>query len=78
MAEGNRHLGYKDVLNALEDRSPGTKAAFVFGFLDRVHGRFSGDAGEERAALGKCSVCGSPTTSDVCAFCRLRERAGGT
>jgi len=77
MAEGNRHLGYKDVLNALEDRSPGTKAAFVFGFLDRVHERFAGDAAEERAALGECSVCGSPTTGDVCAFCRLRERAGG-
>jgi uncharacterized protein (TIGR00269 family) len=77
MAEGNRHLGYKEVLNALEDRSPGTKASFVFGFLDRVHERFAGDAGAERADLGECSVCGSPTTGDVCAFCRLRERAGG-
>jgi tRNA-5-methyluridine54 2-sulfurtransferase len=77
MAEGNRHLGYKDVLNVLEDRSPGTKAAFVFGFLDRAHERFAGDASEERAALGECSVCGSPTTGDVCAFCRLRGRAGG-
>ena len=35
MAAGNRHLGYKDVLNALEDRSPGSKAAFLFGFLER-------------------------------------------
>jgi uncharacterized protein (TIGR00269 family) len=77
MAEGNRHLGYKEVLNALEDRSPGTKAAFVFGFLDRAQERFAGDAGAERAELGTCSVCGSPTTGDVCAFCRLRERAGG-
>ncbi|MGI8797472.1 MAG: ATP-binding protein [Acidimicrobiia bacterium] len=77
MAEGNRHLGYKEVLNALEDRSPGTKSAFVFGFLDRAHERFAGDAGAERAELGECSVCGSPTTGDVCAFCRLRERAGG-
>jgi len=30
MAAGNRHLGYKEVLNALEERSPGSKAAFLF------------------------------------------------
>jgi uncharacterized protein (TIGR00269 family) len=75
MAAGNRHLGYKDALNALEERSPGTKAAFVFGFLDRAHPRFAGAAREEREALRECSACGSPTTGDVCAFCRLRERA---
>ena len=75
MAADNRHLGYKDALNALEERSPGTKAAFVFGFLDRAHPRFAGAAREEREALRECSACGSPTTGDVCAFCRLRERA---
>jgi tRNA-5-methyluridine54 2-sulfurtransferase len=76
MAEGNRHLAYKEVLNALEDRSPGAKAAFVFGFVDRAHDRFAGDAGAERESLQQCVVCGSPTTNDVCAFCRLRERVG--
>jgi tRNA-5-methyluridine54 2-sulfurtransferase len=76
MAEGNRHLGYKDVLNALEDRSPGAKAAFLFGFLDRAHDRFVDDADDERDSLQACLVCGSPTTGDVCAFCRLRDRVG--
>jgi uncharacterized protein (TIGR00269 family) len=76
MAEGNRHLGYKEVLNALEDRSPGTKAAFLFGFLEHGHERFAAAAEIERDTLGACSVCGSPTTGDVCAFCRLRERVG--
>ena len=34
-----RHLDlFKEVLNALEDRSPGTKAAFLFGFLDSAPG----------------------------------------
>ena len=55
MAEGNRHLGYKEVLNALEDRSPGTKAAFLFGFLERGHERFAGDA-EPRSATS-CGAC---------------------
>jgi len=76
MAEGNRHLGFKEVLDSLEDRSPGAKAAFVFGFVDRAHEYFTDDAGAEREGLRECVVCGSPTTSDVCAFCRLRERVG--
>ena len=36
MAAGNRHLGYKEALNDIEVTSPGSKAAFYFGFLDRV------------------------------------------
>jgi uncharacterized protein (TIGR00269 family) len=79
MAAGNRHLGYKDVLNALEDRSPGTKAAFLNGFLERGHQRFDdADAIQERADLQPCARCGSPTTAEICAFCRLQERAAGT
>jgi uncharacterized protein (TIGR00269 family) len=76
MAAGNRHLGYKEVLNALEDRSPGSKAAFLFGFLERGHERFAGDAEDERDELGECTVCGSPTPGTVCAFCRLRSQVG--
>jgi len=76
MAEGNRHLGYKEVLDALEERSPGAKASFLFGFLDRAHDRFTDDADVEREGLQACMVCGSPTTGEVCAFCRLRERVG--
>ncbi len=76
MAEGNRHLGFKEVLDSLEDRSPGAKAAFLFGFVERAHDYFTDDAGAEREGLRECVVCGSPTTSDVCAFCRLRERVG--
>ncbi len=30
MAEGNRHLAYKEALNLLEQKSPGAKANFVF------------------------------------------------
>ena len=76
MAEGNRHLGYKEVLNALEDRSPGSKASFLFGFVERGHERFADTAAEERDDLRECSVCGAPTPGEVCAFCRLRERVG--
>jgi uncharacterized protein (TIGR00269 family) len=75
MAAGNRHLHYKEVLNALEDRSPGTKAAFVHGFFERGHDRFGAPDGDEAVTLGRCEQCGAPTTGTVCAFCRLRARA---
>jgi hypothetical protein len=38
LTEGNRHLGYKDVLTAIEAESPGTKHAFYFGYLARASG----------------------------------------
>jgi uncharacterized protein (TIGR00269 family) len=78
MAVGNKHIGYKEVLNALEERSPGSKASFVHGFWDHAHEKFAGEAAEERAELGACRSCGAPTPGDLCAFCRLRARATGT
>ena len=76
MAEGNRHLGFKEVLNALEDRSPGSKAAFLFGFFARGHERFGAE--EADLELVPCPGCGAPTTTGgLCAFCSLRDRAAG-
>lgn len=75
MAAGNRHLGYKEALNAIEASSPGTKHELYFGFLARAADRFEDDA--RRDELGTCASCGAPTPSEVCAFCRLVERAGG-
>jgi uncharacterized protein (TIGR00269 family) len=76
MAEGNRHLGFKEVLNALEDKSPGSKAAFLNGFFARGHERFQMEA--EELELAPCPECGAPTTTGgTCAFCSLRARAAG-
>src|SRR4029450_977076 len=76
MAAGNRHLGYKDTLNELEARSPGTKAAFLVGILARAHPQLVRDDAEGAGVeLHPCPSCGAPTPSDVCAFCRLRARA---
>ncbi len=75
MAEGNKHIGYKEALNAVEATSPGSKAAFYFGFLDKVSHHFASHAAGERQELGRCSSCGAATTGDACAFCKLRSRA---
>jgi len=75
MADGNRHLGYKEALNAVEERSPGSKHAFYFGFLERASHLFTPEARAEQEGLRSCARCGTPTPGDICAFCRLVERA---
>jgi uncharacterized protein (TIGR00269 family) len=77
MAEGNRHLRYKEALNGIEAASPGTKHDFYFGFLARAAERFTPEVDEARAALVRCERCGAPTPDSPCAFCRLVERVGG-
>ena len=80
MVGGNTVLRYKDALNELERHSPGTKAHFLFGFLDRVRDENFADADRDALQLLECSTCGQPTTPGhgsgevICAFCRTRER----
>ncbi|MGK2958341.1 MAG: ATP-binding protein [Acidimicrobiales bacterium] len=75
MSAGNRHIGYKEALDAIEAGSPGTKAAFFHEFLDKASHLFTPESDAIRDELLECATCGSPTTGEVCAFCRLIERA---
>jgi uncharacterized protein (TIGR00269 family) len=77
MAAGNKHLGYKEALNAIEAQSPGSKHDFYHGFLARASARFTPQATAEQEQLQPCRRCGAPTPGDVCAFCKLVERATG-
>jgi tRNA(Ile)-lysidine synthase TilS/MesJ/sulfur carrier protein ThiS len=81
MVGGNTVLRYKDALNELERHSPGTKAQFLFGFLDRVQPAHFDNADPAGETLVACSGCGMPTTpprqahmDPLCAFCRTRQR----
>jgi uncharacterized protein (TIGR00269 family) len=74
MAAGNKHLGYKDALNAIEAQSAGTKHDFYFGFLRNGLDRFAPEASAEREELHDCPRCGAPTPGEVCAFCKLVAR----
>ncbi len=73
MAAGNKHLGYKDALNALEEKSPGAKHAFYFNFLRDAVDRFV-DPDTDAHTLTACQRCGAPAGGDLCSFCRLIER----
>jgi tRNA(Ile)-lysidine synthase TilS/MesJ len=77
MSVGNKHLGYKEALNRLEAESPGAKAAFYLGFLDRMAPLLADRAAQAVDGLERCLRCGAPTTSEICAFCRLVERTAG-
>jgi uncharacterized protein (TIGR00269 family) len=71
---GATSLRLKEVLNRMENRSPGTKLQFYFDFLRvREKGIFPALA---RAELHSCPHCVEATgASGQCAFCCLLERA---
>ncbi|HIP84403.1 MAG TPA: TIGR00269 family protein, partial [Methanothermococcus okinawensis] len=67
-AKGAITLYYKEVLNQLEERRPGTKIRFVRGFLKKRH-LFEGDV--EKWEVKECKICGMPSGGEVCSFCRI-------
>jgi uncharacterized protein (TIGR00269 family) len=77
MAVGNRHLGYKEALNRIEASSPGSKAAFYLGFLERMAPLLAGRSEADQGGLSSCASCGAPTTGETCSFCRLVDRVAG-
>ena len=70
-ARGATSITHKELLNRLEAASPGSKAMFVQGFLDKARGLFQG---REPVTLLECVRCGQTTTGEVCAFCKLRDQ----
>jgi uncharacterized protein (TIGR00269 family) len=69
-SEGATSLRLKEVLNSMENGSPGTKLSFYFSFLRAKEKNIFPDY--ERPALKPCRECGQPTVAeDLCAFCRL-------
>jgi tRNA-5-methyluridine54 2-sulfurtransferase len=76
IAAGNRHLS----LQGVAQRGRGqvarhAKASFYLGFLERMAPLLAGRSAAASGDLNHCERCGSPTTGDVCAFCRLVEKA---
>jgi tRNA-5-methyluridine54 2-sulfurtransferase len=74
LVAGNTQLRYKDALNTIEANSPGTKAQFFLGYLDRGMPLFARD---DEVTLVPCGSCGQPTTGRFCAFCRARAQVLG-
>ncbi|MEX0868052.1 MAG: ATP-binding protein, partial [Nitriliruptoraceae bacterium] len=73
LVTGNTGQELKASLDVLEAATPGVKAQLLFGFLARQD-RFADRADPDVASLTACASCGMPTTAEVCAFCRQREK----
>jgi uncharacterized protein (TIGR00269 family) len=74
LVAGNTQLKYKDAMNHLEAGSPGTKASFYLGFVERAASLFQG---EDDVELSECERCGQLTTGRFCAFCRAVAQVKG-
>ncbi|HET9490511.1 MAG TPA: TIGR00269 family protein [Methylomirabilota bacterium] len=70
-ARGATSILHKDILNRMEDASPGAKHNFLFGFLDKARAAFER---AEAVDLRECTRCGQVTTGTVCAFCKLSDQ----
>jgi len=69
-AAGAKTLLYKELLNRVEEESPGTKIRFVMGYLAQA-----GRDGEKRERQF-CKLCGYPSYAERCVVCRILERFG--
>jgi len=69
-AKGATSIAHKDVLNRLEEASPGSKHNFLFGFLEKARPAFEK---VETVELHECTSCGQVTTGAICAFCKLAD-----
>src|SRR5262245_26256024 len=70
-AKGATSIQHKDILNRMEEASPGAKHNFLFGFLDKARPAFER---AEAVELRECTRCGQVTTGTVCAFCKLSDQ----
>jgi uncharacterized protein (TIGR00269 family) len=70
-AEGATSIAHKELLNRLEEASPGSKHNFLFGFLEKARPAFEH---LEPVVLQECASCGQVTTGAVCAFCKLADQ----
>lgn len=74
LVAGNTQLRYKEAMNSIERTSPGAKAQFFLGYLERGRVLF---ASQDVAKLTACERCGQSTTGRFCAFCRARAQILG-
>lgn len=71
-ARGATSITYKEALNHIEQAAPGTKLAFFKGFLKHKEAFLHQEPVPD---LKECARCGQVTTEEVCAVCRLKEKA---
>jgi uncharacterized protein (TIGR00269 family) len=62
----------KELMNKLEEESPGQKYQFYQNFLLTGRPAFAAVAEERGVKHSPCPACESPTTAEICSVCRLK------
>jgi len=65
---------YRAFLDQVEKESPGLKHAMVRNFIKHIRPALLAHLGRRLPPLRPCSECGMPSSGQICAFCRLKEK----
>ncbi len=63
---------WKDIIYDIERKKPGFKRCFVMNLVKYL--KLKTHTGSNGESYRYCRLCGEITTSDICAFCRLKQR----
>ena len=66
---------YKKLLHELEKKHPGIGLMFVKHFIKDVSPYIKREKASERKIV-KCSICGMPSSTNPCSFCRIKLKLG--
>ncbi|MGB9719332.1 MAG: TIGR00269 family protein [Candidatus Anstonellales archaeon] len=62
----------RKMLNALEEKHPGTKFKILNSFLS-IEKLMRKGIRKEKFAIGKCKICGEPSSTEFCVFCKMKK-----
>jgi len=70
-SKGAQLLKLKTIITKLEDIRPGSALTMVRGFYKKIKPLLQSIKEEK---INKCKICNMPTSTEICSFCRLRQR----
>lgn len=73
-SKGALSLEFKELLVKLEEKHPGLKVSLVRNFHKKLHPLLTSKYRVDLHDIKRCQVCGIPTTSRMCSFCKLRTK----
>jgi uncharacterized protein (TIGR00269 family) len=64
---------YKNLMNQIEENSPGTKQRFYFEYLKKIFPIFQSFKEDFlKGEITQCKICGEPSPSEICFLCKLK------
>ncbi len=66
------HEQIRKISNELEEVTPGSKITLVKMFLEKIQPALNKYYPPKEEKLRKCKICGMPSSSETCSFCKVR------